>query len=38
MKLGPVNKLDKRNKTLLKKLYDDVKPVNYDVIVNFFDL
>ena len=33
MKLGPVTKLDKRNKTPSKKIDDDVMSVNYDVIV-----
>ena len=32
MKLGPVPKLDKRNKTLTKKFDDDVMSENYDVI------
>ena len=35
MKLGPVTKLDKRNRSLSKKIYDDVIPVNCDVIVIF---
>ena len=35
MKLGPVPKLDKRNKTTSKKLDDDVMPGNCDVIVIF---
>ena len=35
MKLGPVPKLDKRNKTTSKKFDDDVIPENYDVIVIF---
>ena len=35
MKLGPVPKLDKRNKTTSKKLDDDVMPENCDVIVIF---
>ena len=35
MKLGPVTKLDKRNKTTLKKFDDDVMPENCDVIVIF---
>ena len=34
MKLGPVTKLDKRNKTL-KKIDDDVMSANCDVIVAF---
>ena len=35
MKLGPVTKLDKRNKTTSNKLDDGVMSVNYDVIVIF---
>ena len=35
MKLGPVTKLDKRNKTTLQKFDDDVMLENCDVIVNF---
>ena len=35
MKLGPVTKLDKRNKTMLKKFDDSVMFKNCDVIVNF---
>ena len=35
MKLGPVPKLDKRNKTPLKKFDDDVMSENYDVIAIF---
>ena len=35
MKLGPVPKLDKRNKTTSKKFDDDVMTVNCDVIVIF---
>ena len=35
MKLGPVTKLDKRNKKNLKKFDDDVMPANCDVIVIF---
>ena len=35
MKLGPVAKLDKRNKTTSKKFGDDVMSVNCDVIVIF---
>ena len=35
MKLGPVTKLDKKNKTASKKFYDDVMLKNYDVIVIF---
>ena len=33
MKLGPVTKLDKRNKTTSKKIDDDVMSENCDVIV-----
>ena len=35
MKLGPVTKLDKRNKTMSKKFGDDVISTNCDVIVSF---
>ena len=35
MKLGPVTKLDKRNKTTSKKIDVDVMSENYDVIVIF---
>ena len=35
MKLGPVTKLDKRNKETLKKIDDDVISANCDVIVIF---
>ena len=35
MKLGPVTKSDKRNKTTSKKFNDDIKPENYDVIIIF---
>ena len=35
MKLGPVNKLDKGNKTNSKKVGDDVMLANCDVIVSF---
>ena len=35
MKLGPVTKLDKRNKTSKKKKDDDVMSANCDVIVIF---
>ena len=35
MKLGPVTKLDKRNKTRSKKFDDDVISKNCDVIVIF---
>ena len=37
MKLGPVTKLDKRNKTTLNKIDDDVMSANCDVIVFFPD-
>ena len=33
MRLGPVTKLDKRNKATSKKFYGDVMPKNCDVIV-----
>ena len=35
MKVGPVTKLDKRNKTMSKKINDDVRLANCDVIVVF---
>ena len=35
MKLGPVTKLDKRNKTASKKFDDDAMSENCDVIVIF---
>ena len=35
MKLGPVTKLEKRNKTMSKKLDDDVMSANCDAIVIF---
>ena len=35
MKLGPVTKIDKRNKTTSKKFDDDVMSENCDVIVIF---
>ena len=35
MKLGPVTKLDKRNKSNSKKFEDAVIPANCDVIVIF---
>ena len=35
MKLGSVTKLDKRNKTTLKKFDDDVISANYEVTVIF---
>ena len=38
MKLGPVTKLDKRNKTISKKIDHDVMSQNCDVIVIFFNL
>ena len=37
MKLGPVTKFDKRNKTTSKNDHD-VMSVNFDVIVIFFNL
>ena len=37
MKLGPVTKLDKRNKITSKKLDDDVMSSNRNVIVIFPD-
>ena len=36
MKLGPVTKLDKRNKTMSKHFDIDVMSENCDVIVNFW--
>ena len=36
MKLGPVTKLDKRNKTRSKKFDIDLMSGNYDVIVIFW--
>ena len=36
MKLGPVTKLDKRNKQNQKKIDVDVASENYDVIVIFW--
>ena len=36
MKLAPVTKIKKRNKTTLKKIDDDVMSENCDVIVIFF--
>ena len=36
MKLGPVTKLDKRNRTRSKKIDDDVMSENCDVIVIFW--
>ena len=36
MKLGPVTKLDKRNKTTSKKFDNDIMSENCDVIVIFF--
>ena len=35
MELGPVTKIDKRNKTTSKKIVDDINLENCDVIVNF---
>ena len=35
MKLGPVSKLDKKNKTTSKMFEDAVMSANYDVIVIF---
>ena len=35
MKLGPVTKLDKRNKATSKKFDDDVMSRNFDVIAIF---
>ena len=35
MKLEPVTKLDKRNKTMSKKFDDDVMSENFDVIAIF---
>ena len=35
MKLGPVTKLDKRNKTTSKEFDDDFMSANYDVTVIF---
>ena len=35
MKLGPVTKLDKRNKATSKKIDVDVMSENYDIIVIF---
>ena len=35
MELGPVTKIDKRNKTTPKKIVDDVNLENCDVIVTF---
>ena len=35
MKLGTVSKLDKRNKTTLKRFENDVMSKNYDVITIF---
>ena len=35
MKLGPITKIDKRNKTTSKKFNDDVMSENCDVIVIF---
>ena len=35
MKLGPVTKLDKRNKVTSKKIDDDVNSANFGVILIF---
>ena len=35
MKLGPVTKLDKRNKATSKKLDNDVSSANFGVTLNF---
>ena len=35
MKLGPVDIIDKRNKTNVRKFDDDVMSANYNVIVIF---
>ena len=35
MKLGPVTKLDKKNKTMSKEFSDDLMSANCDVIVSF---
>ena len=35
MKLGAVTKLNKKNKTMLKKCDNDVMSENYDVMVTF---
>ena len=35
MRLGPVTKLKKKNKTTLKKFDDDVMSADYDVIIIF---
>ena len=35
MKLGPVTKLNKKNKTTSKKFDDDVMPANCDMIAIF---
>ena len=35
MKIGPVTKIDKRNKTTSKKFDDDVMSENCDVVVIF---
>ena len=36
MKLGPVTKLDKRNKTTSKKINNDLMSENCDIIVIFW--
>ena len=38
MKLGPVSKLDKRNKTMSKTVDDAAKSTNCDVFAIFSDL
>ena len=35
MKLGPVTKIENKNKTTLKKIDDNAMSTNYDVIVIF---
>ena len=35
MKLGPLNKIDKRNKITSKKIDDEVMPANCDITVIF---
>ena len=35
MKFGPVTKLDKRSKTISKKVVDDIMSTSYDIIVIF---
>ena len=36
MKIGPVTKIDKRNKTTSKKIDDNAMLINRDVIAIFF--